>query len=187
MLLHDSDTIDGFVLQSVYYFAGKPLKHTPCKRKLMVFKYGKARIEDRRRDAHTILSEGQAITLNEKFLHYDFKDIDNFISRYNWYATREAQDYIDYKNGKPEQIVNDKAIQNRRAKKFGIYYRVPKFLRAFLWFIVNYLLRGAFLDGIPGFVYHVFSSFWYRFLVDAKIYEYEKLGKEMEELKALGD
>ena len=61
---------------------------------LMVFKNGIGRIEDRRRDAHTILSRGQSISLKENFLHYDFKDLDNFIGRYNWYATREAMDYI---------------------------------------------------------------------------------------------
>ena len=43
-------------------------------------------------------------------------------------------------------------------------------------------LQG-FLDGKEGFIYHVLSSFWYRFVVDAKIYEYEH-GKPFEELKA---
>ena len=185
--LHDNNSVNGFVLGSVYFFMGKPLKRIIGKRKLMVFKYGKARIEDRRRDAHTILSDGEAIILNEKFLHYDFKDLNNFIARYNWYATREAQDYIDYKNGKMENEISDKSIQKRRDKKFGIYYRMPMFLRCFMLFVVNYIFKGNIFDGIPAFIYHVLSSFWYRFVVDAKIYEYEKLGKEFEKLKAFGE
>ena len=151
----------------------------------MVFRYGKGRIEDRKRDAHTILSEGVSIALKERFIHHDFKDLDNFIKKYNWYATREAQDYISYKQGRIEEEVNDAIINKRRQKKMNIYYRAPMFLRAGLWFIYNYIFRGGFLDGKEGFIYHVLSSFWYRYLVDAKIYEYQEKGKKIEELSSL--
>jgi hypothetical protein len=29
------------------------------------------------------------------------------------------------------------------------------------------------LDGIPGFIWNVLQVFWYRYLVDVKVYEYE--------------
>lgn len=183
MRLHDSDDVNGFTLEATYFFLGRALTHGSKKRKLMVFKNGVGRIEDRRRDAHTILSAGRSISLQHNFLHYDFKDLDNFIARYNWYATREAMDYMDFKNGRRDAIADDPEIQKKRQKKYGVYYRFPKFLRAFLWFLVNYFLRGGFLDGKEGFIYHVLSSFWYRFVVDAKIYEYEH-GKEFEKLRA---
>ena len=181
--LHDHDDVNGFTLEATYFFLGRALTHGAKKRKLMVFKRGIGRIEDRRRDAHTILSEGESVSLKHNFLHYDFKDLDNFIGRYNWYATREAMDYMDWKRGRVDASVNDAQIEAKRKKKYGVYYRFPKFLRAFLWFIVNYLFRGGFLDGKEGFIYHVLSSFWYRCVVDAKIYEYEH-GKEFEPLKA---
>ena len=180
---HAGDDVNGMTLEATYFFLGRALTHGSKKRKLMVFKYGLGRIEDRRRDAHTILSEGRSISLKHNFLHYDFKDLDNFIGRYNWYATREAMDYMDYKNGKRDAAADDPEIRRKREKKYGIYYKCPKFLRAFLWFFVNYLFRGGFLDGMEGFIYHVLSSFWYRFVVDAKIYEYEH-GKPFEELRA---
>ena len=183
MRLHDSDNVNGFTLEATYFFLGRALTHGSKKRKLMVFKNGKGRIEDRRRDAHTILSEGESISLKNNFLHYDFKDLDNFIARYNWYATREAMDYMDFKSGKKDASADDPEIQKKRAKKYGVYYRCPKFLRCFLWFLMNYFLRGGFLDGMAGFIYHVLSSFWYRFVVDAKIYEYEH-GKPFEQLTA---
>ncbi len=183
MRLHDADDVNGFTLEATYFFLGRALTHGSKKRKLMVFKTGLGRIEDRRRDAHTILSEGTSVALRNRFLHYDFKDLDNFIGRYNWYATREAMDYMDWKRGRVDASVNDAQIEGKRKKKYGVYYRFPKFLRAFLWFNFNYFLRGGFLDGKEGFIYHVLSSFWYRFVVDAKIYEYEH-GKEFEQLKA---
>ncbi|MBQ6373582.1 MAG: glycosyltransferase family 2 protein [Clostridia bacterium] len=183
MEAHDSDDVNGMTLEATYFFLGRALTHGSKKRKLMVFKNGIGRIEDRRRDAHTVLSEGRSISLQHNFLHYDFKDLDNFIARYNWYATREAMDYMDLKQGKREAATDDPEIERIRRLKSGIYYRFPKFLRAWLWFHVNYLFRGGFLDGVPGFIYHVLSSFWYRFVVDAKIYEYEH-GKPFDELKA---
>ena len=183
MAAHDADDVNGMTLEATYFFMGRALTHGSKKRKLMVFKNGVGRIEDRRRDAHTILSRGESVSLKEHFLHYDFKDLDNFIGRYNWYATREAMDYMDWKNGRADASVDDPEIERKRKKKYGVYYKFPKFLRAFLWFNVNYFFRGGFLDGREGFIYHVLSSFWYRFVVDAKIYEYEH-GKAFEELKA---
>ncbi|MGH4140381.1 glycosyltransferase family 2 protein [Clostridium sp.] len=188
MALHDNDDVNGFTIEAWYYFMGKCLKHGGSKkRKMMVFKHGIGRIEDRKRDAHSILSSGRAIALKEKFLHYDFKDLDNFVSKYNWYATREMQDFIAYENGKLEQVIDDKDIYKQRKKKYGIYYKTPMFLRAWMLFIYNYIFRGGFLDGRQGYIYHVLSSFWYRYLVDAKIYEHLKTGNEIEKLKALGD
>ena len=180
---HAEDDVNGMTLEATYFFLGRALSHGSKKRKLMVFKYGLGRIEDRRRDAHTVLFRGRAISLKHRFLHHDFKDLDNFIGRYNWYATREAMDYMDYRRGKRDAATDDAQIERKRRNKYGVYYRFPKFLRAFLWFVANYLFRGGFLDGKEGFIYHVLSSFWYRFVVDAKIYEYEH-GKAFEALKA---
>ena len=184
---HAEDDVNGFVMYANYFFLGKELKHGgQKKRKLMIFKYGKGRIEDRRRDAHTILSEGTAIELDHQFEHYDFKDLNNFVARYNWYATREAMDYVDYIRGKTEaSLGEDKDNQKKRSLKYGVYYKRKPFFRAFLLFIRNYYLKGGWKDGKEGLIYHVLSSFWYRFLVDAKIYEYTVKGKEFEKLKAI--
>ncbi len=181
---YENTDVNGFVLDSWYYFLGRCLKRI-SKRKLMIFKYEVGRIEDRKRDAHTVLSEGKSIVLTERFVHYDFKDIDSFITKYNWYATREAIDFLEYKNGKDQDIATDKEIRKRRMKKFKIYYKAPMFLRAWLWFFTNYIIKGGFLDGREGYIYHVMSSFWYRYLVDAKIYEYEEKGKEIDALRSL--
>ena len=186
--IYEESDVNGFTIEAWYYFLGRRLTHGGRKkRKLMIFRTGIGRIEDRKRDAHTIISSGISISLKEKFLHFDFKDLDNFVSKYNWYATRETLDYIEYEEGKAADKIADKSIQKRRQKKFGLYYRVPIFLRAWLFFIYNYYVRLGFLDGREGYIYHVLSSFWYRYLVDAKIFEYKKTGNEISRLKALGE
>lgn len=186
--LHENDNVNGFTMEAWLYFMGRKLKYGGNKkRKLMIFKRGIGRIEDRRRDAHTIISEGVSISLKEKFLHYDFKDLDSHISKYNWYATREMQDYIEYKLGLGNNDISDKTINKTRKKKFGIYYKSPMFTRAWMLFIYNYIFRLGFLDGKEGYMFHYYESYWYRYLVDSKIFEYEKMGKEFEELKSLGE
>lgn len=172
---HKNDDVNGLTMEAWLYFLGKKLKYgLSKKRKLMIFKNGKGRIEDRKRDAHTILFEGKSIHLKEKFIHYDFKDLSSFIAKYNYYSTKEMEDYLEYKLlGKNQNINTDKMIQKQRKKKFGIYYKAPRFLRAKLWFIYNYYFRLGFLDGKEGYIFHYLECYWYRYLVDAKIFEYE--------------
>lgn len=178
--------MNGITIEADLFFLGRCLKHGPRnKRKMMMFKKGLGKIEDRRRDAHSILSYGFSISTKNKFLHYDFKDLDSYIKRYNWYATREMQDYIDFKQGVSTEIETDKTIQKQRKKKFGFYYKAPKYIRAWLWFIYNYIFRLGFLDGKEGFIYCFLECYWYRLLVDAKIYEHEKFDSKFEKLKAI--
>lgn len=178
--------MNGITIEADLYFLGRIMKHgLRNKRKMMMFKREYGRIEDRRRDAHSIISEGFSVQAKHRFVHYDFKNIDSYIKKYNWYATREMQDYIDYKHGGETKINTDPSIQAQRKKKFGLYYKAPKFVRCWAWFIYNYIFRGGFLDGKEGLVFCFLECYWYRFTVDAKIYEYEHFGGEMEKLKAL--
>jgi len=55
---------------------------------------------------------------------------------------------------------------------------MPLFIRPFLYFIYRYFLKFGFLDGKEGLIWHFLQGFWYRFLVDAKIYEIEKKAKK---------
>lgn len=181
------DTVNGITIEADYYFLGKCMSHgLTNKRKMMMFKKSCGRIEDKRRDAHSIISEGTNVDAKHKFIHYDFKNLDAYIKRYNWYATREMQDYIEYINdSKGATYDGDEEIKKQRAKKYGIYYKAPKFLRAQLWFLYNYIFKKGFLDGKEGFLFLFFECYWYRMLVDAKIYEQMQTGNDFEELKAL--
>ena len=59
------------------------------------------------------------------------------------------------------------------------YYKMPKFFRAHLYFLYRYWFRLGFLDGTEGRIYHFLQAYWYRFLVDAKMYQCEKTGTTM--------
>ena len=185
MRQHADDDVNGVTMEAWLYFMGKKIKHG-ChnKRKIMLFKTGIGRIEDRKMDEHTILSKGRSISCKERFIHYDFKDMTHWVNKMNWYATREMQDYIEYKNGLRTTVSDDTKISATRWKKFRIYYKFPAFLRSWLLFVYYYILRMGFMDGKEGFVYHWMYHRWYRTLVDAKILEQEKYNGSFE---ATGD
>ena len=60
-----------------------------------------------------------------------------------------------------------------KEKAYVYTYRV----RPFIYFLYRYILRLGFLDGFRGLLFHVLQGFWYRFLVDAKVYEIERKSK----------
>ncbi len=177
---------NGVTMEATYFFMGRAINHgLSKKRKLMIFRTGVGRIEDRRRDAHTVLSRGESVTAKNRFLHHDFKDLSSYINRYNWYATREMLDYVEFTEGGDTDVNTDEAIRRQRKKKFGLYYKAPMFLRARLWFIYNYIFRLGFLDGREGYIYHYLECDWYRTLVDAKIKEYQLTGVKPAKLTSL--
>lgn len=178
--------MNGITIEADLYFLGRLMRHgIRNKRKMMLFKKAYGRLEDRKRDAHSIINEGFSESAKHRFIHYDVKSIDNYINKYNWYATREVQDYIEFTQGKKTNINTDAAIQAQRKKKFGVYYKAPKFLRCWAWFIFNYIFRGGFLDGKEGLIFCFLECYWYRFVVDSKIYEFTHCGGELEQLRPL--
>lgn len=179
---NESTDVNGILMEANFYFLDRLIKHGgPKKRKTMIFRNGFGRVEDRQMDEHTIVNGGRILELEDRFEHYDFKDIDSFISKMNWYATREMMDYFAAKEGRAQTGPSEKANLKVRQKKFGFYYRLPPFFRCMALFIYNYFFRLGFLDGKEGFIYHWMYQRWFRTLVDAKIFEQEKYGRELKD------
>jgi len=186
MIEHVSDDVNGMVLRFKVFFLGRWIKHGGVYpfRKLLIFKTGIGRVENRKMDEHTILSHGTSIELKNDGLHYDFKNLTHWVNKHNWYATREMQEYYETVTPDSFQQMPDEKIKGRRTQKTK-YYKLPIFIRPLLLFIYRYFFRLGFLDGREGLIFHYLQSLWYRFLVDAKIYEHQKMGGEMEKTGAL--
>lgn len=187
MTNHNNDDVNGVTMEAWLYFMGRKIKHG-ChnKRKLMLFKTGIGRVEDRKMDEHTLLSKGTAVFAKERFIHYDFKDMTHWINKMNWYATREMQDYIEFIQGKNSCLNNeDYTISDTRKKKFGLYYKFPMFIRSWLVFIYFYVFKFGYLDGREGYIYNYMYHRWYRSLVDTKILEQLKTNKPFEDTRDL--
>lgn len=173
---HAEDDVNGLVMRFKVFFLGRFLKHGGMYPfyNLTIFKYGLGRYEDRALGEHVILSKGKTTDLKNDCLHYDFKSLDAWISKHNWYATREVADYYATRT-RGQENPNKLYHEAKKTSKLrdGLYYRLPKFLRARLYFWYRYYIRLGFLDGKPGKIHAFLQAYWYRYLVDAKIYERE--------------
>ena len=90
------------------------------------------------------------------------------------YADREVKDLLGVLVEQDDDLINSNQSSQagkRRWVKKNFYARSPLFLRAFLYFLMRYIIGLGFLDGMQGLIFHFLQGFWYRFLVDAKIYE----------------
>lgn len=176
--------VNGLYVKRRVYFMGKWIKHGDFYPiwHLRIFRKNKAKIEERWLDEHIKLYGGKVSYLKNDIIDDNKNSISCWVSKHNNYATREAvsilnlkYNFLDYDSIKPKLF--GKQEQKKRWLKERIYTKFPLFIRPFLYFIYRYLLRFGFLDGKEGLIFHFLQGFWYRFLVDAKVYEIEKKKK----------
>jgi glycosyltransferase involved in cell wall biosynthesis len=134
---------------------------------LRLWRNGVGRCEDRWMDEHIELSEGHTLRVRGDLLHDIPKSLTEWTVKHNWYATRECTDILSIDAGHSVEV--DSGF--RRRLKHSVYLRLPLFYRAFAYWLYRYIIKLGFLDGKVGLIYHFLHGFWYRFLVDAKIYE----------------
>lgn len=173
--------VNGLVLRFEVTFMGKQLRHGGIYpfRKLLVFKYGKGHMEDRNMDEHIVLTSGRSVEVKNDSRHHDYKDLTYWIDKHNRYASREAMDYFQFRqegqDGADSERLDRKAKIKRKIK-FGLYYKLPMGLRAHLYYWYRYYVKLGFLDGREGKIFAFMQAYWYRYLVDAKIYEQKRKG-----------
>ncbi len=182
------DPVKGIVLKRRVYFMGRWIKHGGKYPELLlrIFRTGYGACEQKLMDEHMILSEGKTITFDYDIIDNNTKDLDWWTHKHNWYSNREVLDYqqkVLSSKQNDELISNDinsgQAAKKRFIKNNG-YYKLPLFFRAHIYYIYRYYFRLGFLDGPEGKIYHFLQAYWYRFLVDAKIYECNKYDRKME-------
>lgn len=174
--------INGIIIRFEVNFLGKKLKHGGIYpfRKLAIFKYGLGEIEDRNMDEHVILTSGRSVELKNDSIHKDYKNLYSWIEKHNKYSTREVLDYYETKKQNSKLTQLNKKARIKRFIKFKLYYKLPLGIRSYLYYAFRYYIKLGFLDGKEGKIFAFLQAYWYRFLVDAKIYENElrKVNKE---------
>lgn len=174
--------VNGIIIRLEVNFLGKSLKHGgiyPLK-VLRIYKNNIGYIESRNMDEHIVLKEGKTIEMKTDCLHHDYKDLSTWIDKHNKYSSREVIDYYENIESEKELISLNKSAKIKRFIKFNIYYKLPLGTRAHLYYLYRYYFKMGFLDGKEGKIFAFMQAYWYRFLVDAKIFEKKKLVNENE-------
>lgn len=185
-LLEDPD-LNGVYVRMKIFFMGRWIRHGDFYPNIFLRLFRRSKtpgIEQRWMDEHMKV-EGKTVITDIDVMEMNFDRQENIVlwtTKHNGYSTREAIDSLLSKySERPESIgqVSGNQLERKRWLKENVYNAVaPKFVRPMLYFLYRYIFRLGFLDGKEGFIFHLLQGFWYRFLVDVKIYQIEKRMKE---------
>ena len=183
------ESVSALSLSRARAFCGKILHHGIVNniRIIRIFRKGKARYEKRLMDEHLSVLSGETIDMKNQFVDDNRMPIGLFIDKHNGYATREAAVLLDaeYHLTNMDSLPQDygREVEKKRTQK-ARYARMPLFWRAFGYFVYRYIIKLVFLDGKEGFLWDFLQGWWYRTLVDAKVYEIKKAcGDDKEKMR----
>jgi glycosyltransferase involved in cell wall biosynthesis len=188
----ETSEFEGYYLNRKVFFLGKWIRYGGKYPdwNLRLFKHRLGRYEnlstedipntgDNEVHEHVIL-QGKVGYLKEDMLHIDFRDIYQWLARHNRYSNWEARVYYNLLTGKDESVtiganLFGDAVQRKRFLK-KIWVRLP--FKPTLRFILFYIIRLGFLDGLPGYIYARLLS-QYEYQIGVKLYELQKFGGKL--------
>jgi len=163
----------GYFLARYLRFLGRVLRHggmSPTWH-LRLFRAGAGRCEDRKYDQHYILLHGTSGKLPGSIVDDVRMPLTEWTARHNRWADGEVAELdANETAGRVKPDAGGNPAQRKRYLRQK-YDRLPLFIRPFGLFAYRYFFRLGFLDGTEGFIFWVLQTFWFRFLVDAKIWE----------------
>ena len=174
-------SVNGIYINRKIVFMGKALLHGgwyPAPQ-IKIIRKGYGCCENKCMDEHLVILSGETISLNIDQVDNNLNDLSWWTNKHNNYSDREAVNLLKMEYGLEKSVAFVRSAfcgkdeEHKRWLKQK-YAKAPLFVRPFVNFFYRYVLRGGFLDGKEGFVWHVLQGFWYRMLVDAKIYELKK-------------
>ena len=120
--------------------------------------------------------KGETRILGNDIIEDNLKEADMgfWIEKHNGYASRMAEEELKIRVGAKQFHIDPKFFGNPNERSLWLklrWYKLPLFLRPFLFFFYRYFLRFGFLDGKEGFIFYFFQTFWFRILVDIKLEE----------------
>ena len=168
--------VTGIYLNRRMYFMNRWLRHGGMYPHyiLRAFRKGAGRYEEKTEE-HFVLASGRAIYAKNDFLEDNRQNtLKYWLKKHDDLSDGEIRDTLLESRNPGRDLKEDlfgNKVERTRWLKTRVYAKSPMFLRAFFYFIYRYFLRLGFLDGVPGLIFHVLQAFWYRFYIDARIYE----------------
>ena len=182
--------ITGIVFPLRRVFLGRTIRRGMNQVKLLrLFKKSKARSEVRQMDEHIQVIEGRTVEFKNEFADDNLNNLSWWTQKHIGYAIREAADLLDIEfdftntsTSDDSKQISEQAHQKRMMKHK--YAKQPLFWRSFAYFCYRYFFKLGFLEGKEGFLWLFLQGWWYRTLVDAKVFEIKKAcGNDKEKIR----
>ena len=184
-----SKNVVGLWVARRFYFLDKWIKHGDMypQHVLRISRHKSMHYEDRIMDEHLVVS-GETDYIAGDIVDSPDRGLSSWIEKHLRYAKTEcivAHYSMNKTNSWRDHIGK---VKIRRFLKERVYSRLPLLVRPFIYWFYRYFLRLGFLDGRQGAIFHFLHAFWYRFMIDALLFEskatkecvqtYDKLWKE---------
>lgn len=174
LISNASADLTAVILKKRMYFMGRWIRYGrmyPMLR-MCIYKRDAGRYEDLEEEQFVITYGRTIIAKNDFFENNLNNDLPYFTAKHVDYAEDEAREFLSASpKGELVPSLFGNKIERTRWLKLKIYNRAPLGMRALLYFMYRYIFCLGFLDGREGLIFHTLQAFWYRFYVDARIYE----------------
>jgi glycosyltransferase involved in cell wall biosynthesis len=170
---------NGYFLPRYVKFLGRVMRHGAMSPTwhLRLFRTGVGRCEDRKYDQHFLLLKGTTGQLSGCLIDDNRMSLSEWTARHNRWSDGEVAEIGSSQTGdrlKADALGNP--AQQKRFLREG-YNRLPLLIRPFGFFFYRYVVRLGFLDGVEGLIFWTLQTFWFRFLIDSKIWERRHSGR----------
>ena len=189
---HIEEDVNGIYVNRKIVFMGQPLLHGgwyPAPQ-IKIIRKGYGASEDKWMDEHLVIFSGKTISVDGDQTDDNLNDLTWWSHKHVNYASREAINTLlmeyNLQQGTDEVTPNFWGTNAERKRWLKMKYaKTPLFVRPMINFFIRYILKAGFMDGKRGFIWHFMQGYWYRMLVDCKIFELKmKLGYDDERIKA---
>jgi len=164
---------DAFYIKRRQIFRGTWIQHGGYYPKylLKLFRLKKVRLDHRDLMDHHFYVTGAIGMLRHDLIEDNRNEanIGFWLTKHIGYADLHAREELTRRCAKDAWIIRPALFGSPDQRVVWckrLWYRMPLYVRPFLYFMYRYFVLGGVLDGKQGFVFHFLQSFWYRLLVD---------------------
>ena len=159
--------VDAYVCYYDNLFMGKMLKHGDVMHKTAILRVGKGCYEQVKEEEswskldmeihEQLVVEGGTGVIRSRLKHYDQRPLENYLEKHEEYAKWEANRYRALTPAHWRQLTRRQRMKYRYVRR---WWFAPGY------FLVSYVLKGGFLDGVAGFWFA-----WYKMRYFGKVRE----------------
>lgn len=171
--------ISGIYFNRKYFFKGSWIRHGghyPFYQLKMFRKDAGYSDINENMDHRFVVNGKSAIWKRGHLIEENLKEnsISFWIDKHNHYSDLLAVEEVERMQSLRYQILKPDLLGNpdeRRASMKRLWWKLPRYIRPFLYFTWRIVFQLGILDGKNGILYHYLHAFWFRLLVDVKIGE----------------
>lgn len=171
--------IDGIYFNRKNYFKGQWLKYGGYYPRylLKMFRYKVGYSDLNENMDHRFIVPGKTMIWKDGYLieeNLKENNISFWISKHNRYSDLVAEEEFERRNSLRAQTVRPDYFgspDQKIAWLKNLWWRLPLFIRPFLYLFYRLVFQLGILDGKKGILFHFLQGFWFRLIVDVKLNE----------------